>query len=412
MYKGDYLKEKGSLSEKERRCLMIMDIIRRYGPISRPDISERLGLNVVTVSNYIDDFLRKSLLIETQFDVSEGGRKPILLDLNLDAGYAVGVGINLFNIVGVLVDIKGNIIYKVTTDIAHVLSSTEIVSYILDTIRRILQRYKNYINKIKGIGIGIAGLVNKENGSIRWPQRVKDGYDYISVDIPLKDITEREFGLSVFIDNDATCSCFGEAWFEKNLMWKNILYMFSGVGCGVMLNGEIYRGSSGYAGEMSIYSYKEKNSFNCQMGNPCFLKRWEQDLGIVEAVKKRLSDDNDSHQILELVGNKVENINLKTIFIAQRLNNSLIEEVLEMAAVRLGIKIAFLVNFLNPEAVIIGGGIEEAGDIFLKKVTQTVKEWAFREATEELKIFYSTLGDNAAAYGAAALAIENFFIQI
>ena len=410
MLKNNFLKETEIFTEKQKRSLLIMDTIRRYGPISRPQISERLGLNVVTISHYIEDFLKRNLIIEKEFDISEGGRRPLLLDLNPEAGYTIGVGINLTHIVGLLMDIKGNIIYKVASDITGIVS-TEIVSKILEVIRMVLKRSKNYSNKIKGVGVGIAGLINKKTGSIRWPQRIKEGYDYVSVDIPLRDMIEKEFDLPVLIDNDATCACFGEAWFEKALEWNNILYMFSGVGCGIMFEGKIYRGAYGYAGEVSIHNYKEKNSFKCEIGNPCFLKRWEKDLGVVEDLKKRLNlNNNYTQQIFQLAENKIENINLKTIFNAQRLNNPLASEVLKSAANKLGIKIAFLVNLLNPEAVIIGGGWEEAGEDFLKEVIQTVKDWAFREVTENLKIVYSKLRENASAYGAAALTMERFFV--
>jgi len=401
-----------NLSEKERRSLMILDALRRFGPLSRPQLSEKLAVNVVTISNYIDDFLKKNLILETRSEISEGGRKPFLLDLNPTCAYTIGIGVNLTNIVGVFIDAKGNILNKVSSEITSTLSTTDVVNCILETTRKLLQRNKEYLSKIKGIGVGIAGLINKKTGSIRWPQRIREGYDYVSVDIPLRDLMEKEFGLSTLIDNDATCACFGESWFDKGWEWKNILYMYSGVGCGIMFEGKIYRGAKGYAGEVSIHNYKESNSFNCNIGDPCFLKRWEKDLGMIKDLKEKLSNNKEyAKPILDLVENKIENINLKTIFTAIRFNNPLVKEILDEVANRLGIKIAFLVNFLNPEAVIIGGGLEDAGDDFLKRIIQTVKDWAFREAVEDLKIIYSRLKENASAYGAAALMMERFFTQ-
>ncbi|MCM8796147.1 MAG: winged helix-turn-helix transcriptional regulator, partial [Candidatus Omnitrophica bacterium] len=99
-------------TEKEKRNIEILKILRRRGPISRPDISKEMGINVVTVSNYIDEFIKHNLVYEKELDVSEGGRRPLLLDLNPQAGFVVGVGLNLMNMVGLLVDLKGNIITK------------------------------------------------------------------------------------------------------------------------------------------------------------------------------------------------------------------------------------------------------------------------------------------------------------
>ena len=104
--------QKEVLTEKEKRNIEIMEILRRHGPISRPDISKEMGINVVTISNYIDDFIKHNLVYERELDTSEGGRRPLLLDLNAEGGCIIGVGLNLTNTVGLLVDLKGNILNK------------------------------------------------------------------------------------------------------------------------------------------------------------------------------------------------------------------------------------------------------------------------------------------------------------
>jgi len=389
------------LSEKERRNIEILDILRKRGPISRPDISKDMGINVVTISNYIDDYIKNNLVFEKEFDVSEGGRRPVLLDLNPSAGFVIGVGLNLTNMVGLLVDLKGNIITK--TQIARPgFSVKEISECVLDIIREILRRSKGYVANIKGIGVGVAGLINKETGSIHWPQKMDHYYTYASADVPLRGLMEREFDLPCLIENDATSACFGEHWLGLAQSSKNIIYMFSGVGCGIMINGEIYRGSRGYAGELSVYNYKEQDAFSCELGKSCFLKRWEMDLNIVEEAREMYVAQNRN----------IGDLNLKSFFNLVRSKDKVAEAVLEKAAKRLGIKIASLVNLLNPEMVVIGGGLEEAGDDFLKQVNATVKDWAFRESTEGLSIIYSQLRENSVALGAASLVVQKVFAQL
>jgi DNA-binding MarR family transcriptional regulator len=224
MQAADFRKE--DLSERERRNIDILEILRRRGPISRPDISKEIGINVVTVSNYIDDFIRHKLVYEKELDVSEGGRRPVLLDLNPQGGYIIGTGLNLMNMVGLLVDLKGNIITK--TQIARPkLTVKDVTESLLDTIREIFRRSKGYAGSIKGIGIGLAGLVNKQDGSIHWPQKMDHYYTYASVDLPLRELIEREFNLPVLIENDATAACFGEYWLGAGTEFKNLAYMFS-----------------------------------------------------------------------------------------------------------------------------------------------------------------------------------------
>lgn len=401
------------LTEKERRNVDILELLRKRGPISRPDISKEIGINVVTISNYVDDFIKHNLVYEKELDISEGGRRPVLLDLNPQGGYIVGAGLNLMNMVGLLVDLKGNIITKTQIARPNKPSVKDITECLLEIIREIFRRSKDYTSNIKGIGVGIAGLVNKKDGSIHWPQKMDHYYTYASVDLPLKGLIEREFNLPTLIENDATSACFGEYWLGMETGIKNMVYMFSGVGCGLLINGNIYRGNQGYAGETSIYNYKEQDLFNCEAGKSCFLKRWEMDLGIIDDVKQDFSRNKDAGQkFFKLTSSTMDNIDLKSIFIAARNGDPVVLAALDRAAKRLGIKIAGLVNLLNPEMVIIGGGLEEAGDLFLNKVTSTVREWAFREVTEDLKVVYSQLRENAVALGAASLVMQRLFAQL
>jgi N-acetylglucosamine repressor len=404
--------EKENFSEKEKRNIEILSILRRQGPVSRSDISQELGINVVSISNYVDDFIKSDLVYEKELDVSEGGRRPVLLDLNPRAGYAIGVGLNLQNMVGLLVDLKGNIITK--TQIARPQASVKEVSEcLLDIVREILRRSKGYVENIKGIGVGVAGLIHKKDGSIHWPQKMDHYYTYASVDLPLRGLMEREFNLPTLIENDATSACFGEQWFGLSGNYKNVLYMFSGVGCGMVINGELYRGAEGYAGEVSVYNYKEQDLFSCESGNSCFVKRWELDLGIVGEVKSILLKDKEkTKDFLSTCSVGIESLDLKNVFNACRLKNPVALAVTEKAAKRLGIKIAYLVNLLNPQVVIIGGGFEDGGEEFLNTVKTTVINWAFRESTNDLKIVYSQLRENAVAMGAASLVLEKVFAQL
>jgi len=404
--------QKEILSEKEKRSIEILDILRKRGPISRPDISRDMGINVVTISSYIDEFIKHNLVFEKELDISEGGRRPVLLDLNPQAGFVIGVGLNLMSMVGILVDLKGNIVTKTQGPRPNA-SVKEISECVLDIVREILRRSKEHTANIHGIGVGIAGLVNKTNGLIHWPQKTDRYYTYASVDVPLKGLMEKEFNLPTLIENDATSACFGEHWLNLEQGYKNVIYMFSGVGCGIMINGEVYRGACGYAGETAIYNYKEQDDFNCEAGNFCFLKRWDIDLGIIESVKSILSKDTKkAEEFFKITQTPTENIDLKNVFSAARSRNSVAVEALEKAAKLLGVKIASLVNLLNPEVVVVGGGLEEAGDEFLKKVSSTVKDWAFRESVEDLKIVYSQLRENAVALGAASLVMQRVFAQV
>ncbi len=402
-------------TEREKRNLAILEILRRFGPVTRPEISRALGLNIVTVSNYIEEFINKNLVFEKEFDVSEGGRRPVLLDINPDSGLVIGVGVNLLNIVATVVDFKGRVSTRSSLERRH-LGVKDIINCIIEVISTTLKKTKNSQSRIKGIGIGIAGIVNKKDGSLRWPEKVGNSWDYASIYVPLKNIIEKEFSLPVTIENDATSACFGEQWLDLEPGIKNLIYMFSGVGCGIMINGEIYTGSSGSAGEVSIYNPKDESPFSCSAGNPCFLKRWDIDFGLPQEARDIAAGTKESKysagRIIELADNKPDDISLKHIFHAARENDPLASELLDRAAKQFGIKVAYLVNLLNPEVVVVGGGLEQAGERFLNVVKSTVDAWAFEEMSSRVRIVYSTLGENAVSLGAASLVMRQVFSRV
>ena len=389
-----------NLSERSRKNLFILDAIRRRGPISKTDISSLIGLNVVTVSNYVDEFLRHKIVFEKEFDISKGGRRPLLLDLNPSAGYALGIGVNLLNTMGVVTDLSGKVIHKVKRDKSSA-NVKEAVDLIIEIISQLLDQSKDIHAGIRGIGIGIGGVVDVHREKIRWPERVGNSYHYVDVTVPLKDILQREFHFPVMIENDATVACFGEQWLALESDVKDLIYMFSGVGCGIMINSEIYHGTTGCAGEVAIHSDKRET--------PYFLERWEADLGIKEDYFKAMKWP----KVLGKSGEKTsKELTLDEIFESAKKGESPAIDVVRAAGRRLGIRVAYLVNLLNPEMVIIGGGIEQAGMALIEEVKAAVSEWCFDESAHIVKIVPSRLSDDAVALGASSLVIRNIFAAI
>ncbi len=390
-----------NLTERARKNLFILDAIRRRGPISKTDISNIIGLNVVTISNYIEDFLRQKIVFEKEYDISKGGRRPLLLDLNSAAGYAVGIGINLMNTIGVVTDLSGRILHKVTRNKPGG-AAKDVVDALLDTLSSLLEMAGPMRERIRGVGIGIGGVVDAQREKVRWPEKMDDGYHYADVTVPLKDILEREFHFPVKIDNDATLACFGEQWLALEADVRNLVYMFSGVGCGIMINNEVYGGATGCAGEVAIHSDKKEA--------PYFLERWEADLNIRADYLKLLNWKGGVRKGASEAS--YDHITLADIFEKSRQGDALALEVVREAGRRLGMRVAYLVNLLNPEMVIIGGGIEQAGIALIEEVKGAVSEWCFEEASGAVKIVPSRLSEDAVALGAASLIIRHVFSEI
>jgi len=389
------------LSDHERKNLAILEVIRRGKTISRTDISRLTGLNIVTVSNYINDYITKGLIVERGYDSSTGGRRPTIIELNPAYTHVVGVDLGIKNIKAVLTDLEANIIATAGKERPKE-DAESIINCITGVVEEVIKTSKLDKSKIKGICVAASGLIDKEAGTVH------STVGTASVFLPINLSLERKFNIDTFIENDATAAAYGEWALSLDLDTKVMLYMYSGVGCGIVINGEVFRGATGVAGETSLKDHLEQTDL--WIGKLSALGPWAAHLGIPEDVKGRIKGGADS-KVSKMVKSP-DDITLETVFKAAKENDKVSIEAIEMAGNTLGIRIAFLVNLLNPDVVIIGGGIEQVGSVLLDSVRRAVKRWAFEEMAEAVKIIPARLGDNSVALGAATLVIRNVFSRV
>lgn len=396
------------LSDKQRKNLSILELVVKRGPISRTEISRQTGLNIVTISNYVNWFIENHVVLEKGFDISTGGRRPTLVEFNPEFGYMIGLGLTAFNIIGILVDPRMQVVCEVKK--ARPGESSEvIIDKLVETVEEILSKAGVDTNKIKGIGIGIPGVIDEEGRTIRWLDGPL-GMTMVSIaGVSLRDIFEKEFGIPTLVEHDATCGVFGERWlgFDSNI--KDMIYMYTGVRCGLIVSGRICKGASGCTGELGILNPAEQN-IEARRKESLHLGTWELDLGVSHCAQKALKEGLKS-RIFELAGNDPAKINLELVIEASKGGDKLAAELLETAGRQLGKKIAFLVNLLNPEIVVIGGGIEQAGSVFLDPLNRTVHLWSHEENVRNLKIIPSRLGSSAVSMGAACLVLQRLLMN-
>ncbi len=393
------------LTDKERKNLSILEVIRKNGPISRTDISKITELNIVTVSNYVNHYIKKGLVIEGELDESTGGRKPVLVELNPKAGYIVGVGLNMMSVVGVLVDLEINVISEVKRERSPE-NSEIVIQNMVDMAAEIIDKAGIDREKIAGVGVGVPGIIDERGRTIRWPQSL--GEKDLSVCLSIKDTFEKRLNIPTFVENDANAAVLGEKWLGLDRDVRHMLYMFSGVGCGVLINGEIYRGASGAAGELGINSGKSSKEYAQQIASQ--LGRWEMDLGMVPAAQEALRK-GESSLLKDYVEGNIDQLNFKHIVRGCKEKDGLALKLIDRAGQDLGKKIAFLVNLMNPEIVVIGGGVEDCGAPLLDSIKQTVKDWAVEEASNQVKIIPSAFGENAVALGVVGIVAREVFAQ-
>lgn len=393
------------LTDKERKNLAILEVIRKNGPISRTDISKITELNIVTVSNYVNHYIKKGLVVEGELDESTGGRKPVLVELNPKAGYIVGVGLNMLSIVGVLVDLEINVITEVKRERLPE-NSENVINCMVDMAAEIIEKAEIDRSKIVGVGVGVPGIIDERGRTIRWPQSL--GEKDLSVCLSIKDTFEKRLNIPTFVENDANAAVLGEKWLGLDRDVRHMLYMFSGVGCGILVNGEIYRGATGAAGELGINSSKSTKETATAIATQ--LGRWEMDLGMVRRAQEKINAGENS-ALKDYVEGKLDQMTFKEIVRGVKEKDALTLRVVDEVGEQLGQKIAFLVNLLNPEIVVIGGGVEDCGAPLLDAIKNAIKEWAVEEASGQVKIIPSAFGENAVALGVVGIVAREVFAQ-
>ncbi|UCH12133.1 MAG: ROK family protein [Candidatus Omnitrophota bacterium] len=398
------------LSDRERKNLAILDIITKSGPVTRTEISRITKLNIVTVSNYVNSYIDKDLVVEKGFDVSTGGRKPTLVELNAKQGYVIGIDIGPINMTSIITDLANTVVGKIRKP-RPAGPMNEVITSSIEMVYEIINKSKIDKNKLKGVGLGVSGVIDAVAGTVRDTDiaRGQTTGSYVSV----KSMLEKEFNIPTFAGNDATVAAFGEKRLGLEQEVNDMLYIYSDVGCGIIIKGEIYCGAGGSAGELQLsIDTANAEKFTYWKKEPAYLRPWGVDLGITNEAKKILSKEKAASKIIDLAGGNIDDINIDMVIEAAKAEDKIALELLENAGQHLGMRIAYLINLFNPEVVIIGGGVERAGELFLGPIRRAVRGLAFEEPANAVKIIPSRLGDSAVALGAAALVLREIFAQM
>ncbi len=266
----------------------------------------------------------------------------------------------------------------------------EMIKFLVSFARETIEKSKVSIDVISGMGIGFPGPLNAETGIIFNPPNL-NGWD----SVPLMSIIENELEVPVAIENDANAAALGEWWKGAGTGTSSLfcITLGTGVGGGIVLDGKVWHGASSIAGEIG-HTTVIRDGLLCSCGNIGCLETYACSGGILKRVNQALLERSNSGRPQLLT-------NLKQIdqMIAQ--DNETVLDVIKETGVILGIAIANLANFLNPEMVVLFGGVTNLGEPLIGPLKKEVNIRAFKEATDSLRIELSMLGDNSGVLGAA-----------
>ncbi|MGC3977123.1 MAG: ROK family transcriptional regulator [Paludibacteraceae bacterium] len=374
------------------------DIICYYinnGENTLADLGKEMNLSIPTVTKLVGELIEEGFVVDFGKQETNGGRRPNIYGLNENSGYFVGVDIKRFRVNIGLINFKGEIIDS-KMDIPFRMDHThESFDQLSEIINDFLTNAIVPREKILSIGINISGRVNTQSGH---------SYSFFYFDErPLTEIFEERFGINVSIDNDSRAMAYGEFLKgnvngEKNIIFVNVSW---GIGIGIIVNGQLYYGKSGFSGEFGHMTAFD-NEVMCHCGKKGCLETGASGSYIHRKFLEKINNGYSSSLSKKI--SKNEDIILEDIINVALNEDILAIELIEEVGNTLGKHIAGLINLFNPELVIIGGTVPAAGDYLFLPLRSAVKKYSLNLVNKDTSIKLSKLGDKTGLVGACMLA--------
>ncbi|ERM92667.1 xylose repressor [Caldanaerobacter subterraneus subsp. yonseiensis KB-1] len=380
---------------------IVLNTIRKKGNISRAEIASITGLNKSTVSFLVDELINEGFVKEEGPGESRGGRKPIILNINEKAGCIIGIDLDVNYILIVLTDLMANVIWEKKMDIEIGESQQTIIERLIELIDEAISNAPETVKGILGIGIGVPGIVDYKKGIILLAPNLK------WENVPLKQIVEDKFKIKVRIDNEANVGAIGEKWFGEGSKYNNFVYVSAGigVGTGIIINGELYRGTMGLAGEMGHMTIDIHNH-QCRCGNTGCWENYASEKALFEYIENQLINNVKDEYINK---ENFDNLTtLKVIDYAQK-GSIIAKKALKEVGKNLGVGVVNIINTFNPELVIIGNTLSLAKELILDEILKEVEAKSLVYRYSKTKITTSKLELQAGAVGAVSLVISELF---
>lgn len=381
---------------------LVVNTIRRRGPISRVDIAKLTGLTAPTVTNISGRLLEAGIIHEYMVGEYSGGRRPVLLKADPELATMIIVDIRSKEMTGYVMNSGLEVKERVSYDIRS-LGQTEILSLMEELASECYAAPGG--QQATAIGVIVRGpVVFKEGLSLFSPSA---GWR----NVPIRYILEKRFRLPVFVENDMRAMALGNYHYGPYREVKNavILGVGGGIGSGILLNGELYRGLGDSAGEIG-HTVVDVNGPRCSCGNYGCLEAVASESALVNLAVQEISQGKPS-LILSLAGGDTAAIRPEHIYQAAREQDTMAVEKLQQIAYYLGIGAANIINFFNPELVIIGGGIVKGQAFIEEHMMKIIRERALESCYSSTRVEFSAEGREASLKGIVDLVMEELLTK-
>ena len=377
-----------SITIKKWNLSSIFKTIQTKGPISRVELAKITGYSPGTVSNHVRTLIEKGYVIETNKGISSGGRKPVQLIINSNKAYILSVEIEVNQIKTVLFNLDMKMISKSTIPIESKDNYLETLTKLFSEIDRMIGKHLISLDNLLGIGVAVPGLIDKGKGMLEFAPNL--GWKAV----PIVRIFKDRYSLPIILNNEAKAAAIGErASFYPDINNMVFVSINEGIGCGIFLNGKLYRGASGNAGEFGHITI-DTNGPLCHCGNRGCWETFASETYIVNSYLKLPGSNSQLTKTKREIYQYGKNGDLK------------IRAIFAETGKNIGIGLVNIINGLSPELLVIGGGIVEIKDFIYDEIINKLKENALTINYKKTTIRFSKLGSLAAVYGMAELIIN------
>ncbi len=390
---------------REINLSIILNTLRIAGPLSRASLALKTGLNKTTVSSLINELVGARFVRERGYHGSGGGRPGMLLELNPGAGSIIAAEIGVDFISVILTNFNAEILWRHQEDIIAREGQKETLQRTTQLLRRAVAQAERSSARILGIAVGVPGLVDVQSGTLIFAPNLRWR------DVPLKSLLESKFNCPIFVDNEAKMAALGESYFGVARGHRNVLYLSAGVGLGggVVLDGRIVPGATGFAGEFG-HMTQEPDGLPCNCGNRGCWETLVSQLAVFRRVRNAI-DAGQSSRLLDLTHGDLEKLTIPLIVEAAREGDGVACEALEQTGRYLGIGLANLINAFNPEMVVFGGILSLAGDFLLPVMKRVIEERALLWVRRAASIAVAANGFDACVMGGIATVYYHILSQ-
>src|SRR3990172_2926010 len=388
---------------RELNLSLVLRYIHNEAPVSRAQIAHITGLNKSTVSSLVEELLMRKLIHETGTNSVGTGHPATLLEINPRAGGIIGAELGVDFIAIAMTDFTGNILWRQLTNVDPQDAQETALAKIITLVDMATRVCEEHDLDCLGLGLSVPGTVDLERGVLVFAPNLQWR------NVPLKKIFSEHTGLNVYVENDANAAAIAEHLFGVARKSDDFIFVVVGIGIGggLFLNGNLYRGKDGFAGEIGHTPIvAETYQILCHCGKRVCWEPYANQYSIIQRVQTRL--DNNQESIIACILEE-QNAPLSISIIKQAADEGDRESLDSLAetGAALGLGFAGLIDTFNPEKIILGGPLSIVGKYLLPAIIETAISHSLSDTSPNAEILLSSFETDAVLLGAISIVVDD-----